>query len=90
MKKLYLRFVAIAYPITGKLNEEWGTSATTMRELLAELDSKYGGFFEMFINTETGKLNLNTMIYYGETRSVPVAVLDVDQPISDGARITFW
>jgi len=50
MKKLQLRYVAVTYPITGKLNEEVETSARTLRELIAELDCKYGGFLEMFIN----------------------------------------
>jgi|GEM_PF-1702419 len=90
MKRLHLRYVAVAYPITGKLNEDYETSVTTLRELIKELDERYGGFLEMFINHETGKLNFNTMIYYGEQGKVPVAVLDIEQPVSDGARITFW
>jgi hypothetical protein len=30
------------------------------------------------------------MIYYGEKGGTPRAVLDLDQPIADGARVTFW
>lgn len=90
MKALQLRYVAATYPITSKLDEEFKTTASSIRELIKELDDVYGGFLEMFINEESGKLNLNTMIYYGEKGKVPVAVLDIDQAITDGARITFW
>ncbi|MBN1944727.1 MAG: MoaD/ThiS family protein [Bradymonadales bacterium] len=90
MKKLFLRYVAAAYPITNQLMEECETDATTLRELIEELDGRYGGFCEMFVDAGSGKLTLNTMIYYGEEGKVPVAVLDIDQRISDGARITFW
>lgn len=90
MKKLSLRYVAAAYPITNQLMEEYETEAGTLRELIEELDGRYGGFCEMFIDPGSGKLTLNTMIYYGEEGKVPVAVLDVDQGISHGARITFW
>ena len=90
MKKLQLRYVAAVYPITSKLDEELDTDAGTLRDLIVELDSIYGGFSEMFINKQSGKMNLNTMIYYGEEGKVPLAVLDIDQPVSDGARITFW
>ena len=66
MKKLELRYVAAVYPITNKLNEDYQTTASTMRELINELDDKYGGFSEMFLDSESGGLTLNTMIYYGE------------------------
>ena len=89
-KKLNLRYVAATYPITGIMDEEFRSEAATIRELLEELDAKYGGFMEMFINQTTGGLNLNTMIYYGEKEKVPVAVLNIEEPVSDGARITFW
>ena len=90
MKKLHLRYVAAVYPITCKLEEEFETTVSTLKELIHELDNVYGGFSEMFINKKSGKLNLNTMIYYGADGKVPIAVLDVDQQISEGARITFW
>ena len=44
----------------------------------------------MFYDPSTGKLRINTMIYYGDMDKVPVAVLDLKQPISGGAKITFW
>jgi molybdopterin converting factor small subunit len=90
MKQLRLRYVAPVYPITGKLMEEYQTEKNTLRELIQELDEKYGGFVQMFIEPQTGRLTLNTMIYYGEEGKVPVSVLELDQEISDGARITFW
>lgn len=90
MKRLQLRYVAAVYPITGKLMEEHETDRSTLRELIRELDDKYGGFVAMFVDPHSGRLTLNTMIYYGEEGKVPVSVLDLDQKISDGARITFW
>jgi hypothetical protein len=90
MKELHLRYVAVVLPITGRLNEEYVTSAATLKELILELDEKYGGFEEMFINSETGKQNLNTLIYYGDKGKIPIAVLDIDQPVLTGAKITFW
>jgi hypothetical protein len=90
VKKLSLRYVAAAYPITNQLMEQYETEANTVRELIEELDGRYGGFCEMFIDPGSGKLTLNTMIYYGEEGKVPVAVLDIDQCISSGARVTFW
>lgn len=90
MKKVELRYVAAVVPITGIVTEDLQTNADTLRELLGELDVKYGGFVEMFINTRTGQLNLNVMIYYGDEGKPPFAVIDLDQPVKDGARITFW
>lgn len=90
MKQLELRYVAAVYPITGILSESCATRAETMRELIGELDERYGGFAEMFLEPETGNLTLNTMIYYGERGAVPRGVLDADLPLGDGATITFW
>ena len=90
MAKINIRYVAAVYPITGVQEENYETRVTTMRELIDELDERYGGFHRMFIDDQTGGIQLNTMIYYGEEGKVPVAVLDLDQAISDGARITFW
>jgi molybdopterin converting factor small subunit len=90
MAKLNLRYVAAVYPITGIQEEIYEAKAGTLRELIDELDERYGGFHQMFIDDETGRLQLNTMIYYGEEGTVPVAVLDLDQSIKNGARITFW
>ena len=90
MKKLHLRYVACVYPITGIMEEEWDSAADTMRELLEELDGRYGGFCDLFVNRDSGRLNLNTMIYYGEEGRAPVAVIDLDQPIQQGASVMFW
>ena len=90
MKKLQLRYVACVYPITGIMEEECDSGASTLRELLEELDERYGGFRDLFINTESGRLNLNTMIYYGEEGKIPFAVINLDQPIEDGAKVMFW
>jgi hypothetical protein len=90
MKKLQIRYVACVLPITGIMEEECNSDAGTMRELLEELEVRYGGFCDLFINRESGRLNLNTMIYYGEDGKAPVAVIDLEQPIKDGASVMFW
>jgi hypothetical protein len=90
MKELHLRYAGPVVPITGILEEYCKTEAMTLRDLLAELDGKYGGFDEIFVNRKTRQLNFNAMIYYGEPGKVPVAVIDLDQPVEDHAKITFW
>ena len=44
MKALQLRYVAATYPITSKLDEEFKTTASSIQELIKELDDVYGGF----------------------------------------------
>ena len=61
-----------------------------MRELVDELDVKYGGFRRLFVNSETGQSNLNTMIYYSDPGEVPISVINLDHPVSDGGTVTFW
>jgi len=90
MKELYLRYAGPVVPVTGILEERYETNGTTLRDLLTELDETYGGFLEIFVNGQTGQLNLNAMIYYGGPGKVPVVVIDLDQPIEDHAKITFW
>ena len=90
MKQLHLRYVASAVPITGILDEQYRSEAGTVRELLDELDKRYGGFQEMFIDERTGRLNIKAMIYYAAQGKVPNTVIDLEQPIEEGAKITFW
>lgn len=90
MKEFHLRYVASVVPITGILDEYFQSNASTIRDLLVELDAKYGGFREMFADEKTGKLNIKAMIYYAVEGKVPNAVIDLDQPLEQGAKITFW
>jgi hypothetical protein len=90
MKELHLRYAGSVLPVTGVLDEHYKTQAKTLGDLLTELDRKYGGFCEIFVNGKTGQLNFNAMIYYGGPGKVPVAVIDLDQPVEDHAKITFW
>ena len=90
MKELHLRYAGSVLPITGVFDEHYKTQVTTLRDLLTELDGKYGGFYEIFANPQTGQLNFNAMIYYSGPGKVPVAVIDLDQPVEDHAKITFW
>jgi hypothetical protein len=90
VKQLELRYVAHVTTLTNCLLESYQTMASSLRELVAELDSAYPGFQEMFVSPETAKLNLNAMIYYGAPGQVPVSVIDLDQRIGDGGTVTFW
>lgn len=90
MKQLELRYVAHVTTLTNCLLESYQTAAASLRELVAELDSAYPGFREMFVNPETEKLSLNAMIYYGAPSQVPISVIDLDQPLEDGGTVTFW
>jgi hypothetical protein len=90
MMQLELRYVAHITTITGVLEEGHQTKASTIRELLDELDARYGGFCELFVSPKTGQLNLNTMIYYSDPGEVPISVIDLDHPVRDGGTVTFW
>ena len=90
MKQLELRYVAHVTTITRILQEDYQTEASTIRELLDELDARYGGLRGLFVNPDTGQLNLNTMIYYSDPGEVPVSVIDLDHQVVDGGTITFW
>jgi len=90
MKELQLRYAGSVVPVTSILEESYKTEATTLRDLITELDRKYGGFDEIFVNHKTRQLNFNAMIYYGGPGKMPLAVIDLDQPIEDHAKITFW
>jgi len=90
MKQLELRYVAHVTTITRILQEDYQTEASTIRELLDELDARYGGLRGLFVNPDTGQLNLNTMIYYSDPGKIPVSVIDLDHQVVDGGTITFW
>jgi hypothetical protein len=90
MKNLELRYVAHVTALSGCLVESHQTRASSIRDLVKELDGRYRGFQELFVNPETGSLNLNAMIYYSAPDEVPITVVDLDQPIVDGGTLTFW
>lgn len=90
MKEVELRYVAHITDITGVPKERYRTDASTLRDLVEELEARYGGFREAFVDPATGRLRWNAMIYYRGPEEVPVAVVDLDQPLGDGAAVTFW
>lgn len=87
---LELRYVAHVTALTGVLLEHHQTAASSLRQLVEELDGKYPGFRVLFVNADRGTLNLNAMIYYSDPGEVPISVIDLDQPIQDGGTVTFW
>ncbi len=89
-RQLDLRYIAHVTTITGILEESYQTCVATIRELLDELDAKYGGFRALFVNPQTGQMSLNAMIYYSDAGEVPVSVIDLDHAINDGGTVTFW
>lgn len=90
MIELELRYIAHITALTYTVKERYRTQAETLRQLIGELNHRYPGFETVFIHPDTGKLNLNAMIYYGEPGRPPAAVIDMDRPIGDQSVITFW
>jgi hypothetical protein len=90
VKRLELRYVAHVTALTHCLLESHQTTVSSIREWVGELEGRYQGFREMFVNPRTETLNLNAMIYYGAPGEVPVSVIDLDHPIGDGGTVTFW
>jgi hypothetical protein len=97
VKQIEVRYVAHVTALTGLSLESadagggpYRTDASSIRELVEELEARYPGFFELFVNPGSGRLNLNAMIYYGDPGEVPISVIDLDQPIRDGGTVTFW
>ncbi len=90
MKRLNLSYVGHVTTLTGCLSETCITGANTLRQLIAELGRRYPGFGEVFIQKETGQLSLCAMIYYGDPGRPSAAVVDLDQALQEGARVTFW
>lgn len=86
---LELRYVAHVSTVTGRLDENWETAAESLRELIVELDGRYPGFQEIFVDPESSRLSLRAMIYSLEEGKLPASVTDLDQPLGSGAVI-FW
>jgi hypothetical protein len=89
-KELELRYVAHVTTLTSTLVESHQTTASSIRELVAELDTRYDGFQALFVDSEGESLKLNAMIYYSDAGEIPVSVINLDHPIRDGATVTFW
>jgi len=90
MIEMELRYVAHVTTLTGKVRERYSTLAGTLRGLVNELEVKYYGFRQLFIDGETGGLKLNAMIYYRDEGQTPESIIDLDHPVKDGATVTFW
>jgi len=90
MIELELRYVAHITTLTTKVKERYSTLSGTLRNLIDELEVKYCGFRQVFVDSETGRLKLNAMIYYSDAGQTPEAIIDLDHPIKDGAKVIFW
>jgi hypothetical protein len=89
-KELELRYVAHVTTLTSTLVESHQTTASSIRELVAELDTRYDGFQSLFLDSEIESLKLNAMIYYSDPGEIPISVINLDHPIRDGGTVTFW
>lgn len=89
-KELELRYVAHVTTLTSTLVESHQTTASSIRELVAELDTRYDGFQSLFVDSEIESLKLNAMIYYSDPGEIPISVINLDHPIRDGGTVTFW
>lgn len=90
MKELELQYVGPIAALANLLAERYTTQTATLRALIKELDARHPGLLQMFVNPQTGQLNLNTMIYYGDPGQIPAPILNLDHPIQDGGTVTFW
>jgi len=90
LNKVELHYVAHITALTGLVKEVLSTEAGTLRELIDELDTRYPGFRDVFVDQRTQQLKLNAMIYYGDEQQLPVTVVDLGQPVRDQATMTFW
>jgi hypothetical protein len=89
-KTLELRYVAHVSALTGTLVERYETAAGSLRELIDELETRYPGFQEIFIEPVSGRLSLQAMIYSLEEGKLPASVTDLDQPVGAGGAVVFW
>ena len=90
MIEVELRYVAHITTLTGLTKERRLTGAGTLRALIDELEARFAGFRQTFVDRLSGGLNLNAMIYYCDVGQTPLAVIDLDRPLRDGAVVTFW
>lgn len=90
MKTLQLVYVAHVCMLSGVVEEQTSSQAATLRQVIDELDARYKGFCEMFVDAVTRQLRWDAAIYYSPPGAPPVSVVDLDQPVQDQAVITFW
>lgn len=90
MIELELRYVAHITALTGLTKERRHTGVGTLRALIDELEARYAGFRQAFVDRESGGLKLNAMIYYCDVGQTPLAVVNLDHPLKHGAVVTFW
>ncbi len=90
MSLLNLRYVGHISTVTGLLTEDYQTNTSILIDLIEELELRHMGFRSVFVDEETGRMRLNTMIFYGREGEVPLPMTDLHHPIQDGGVITFW
>jgi len=90
MIELELRYVAHITTLTGLTKERRQTSIRTLRALIDELEARYTGFRQAFVDRESAGLKLNAMIYYCDAGQKPLSIVDLDHPLQHGGMVTFW
>lgn len=90
MANLYIKYGGHISFITGKLKESVELRGKTVDALLSELDEKYPGLKEIFIDPETGILNLRTNIYLRRSGEPTIGLLDREFELSDGDTLMLW
>lgn len=89
-KKIHLNYVIHISTLTCKLFEDYDTDAETIIDLLTELDMLYPGIKTIFLDEHTNNMKLNSMIFYTKPGSTPKEIINLDESLADGGRITFW
>jgi molybdopterin converting factor small subunit len=90
MVRLELKYLAHISMVTGLLEEAYESNAVTFRELLDELEERFSGFREIFLDPDSSQIKISAMIQVKPEGKNPFPVIDLDQPIPDGSIVTFW
>lgn len=87
---LYVKYAGHISVVTGKLKEVIEMKGETVYDLLRELDRKYPGFQDIFINPEDGILNLRTAISLQRSGECASQILDPKFKLKGGDNIMLW
>lgn len=90
MVNLYVKYAGHISFITGRLKEAVALRGKNVDDLLSELDEKYPGLKEIFIDPETRILNLRTNIYLRRSGLAAIGLLDREFELSDGDTLMLW
>jgi molybdopterin converting factor small subunit len=90
MPIVHLNYLSHIIVVTGKSRETIDTTGQTIYDLISELNEKYPGIKNIFVEPESGILNVRTMIHLERSRQPLIVVMDLSFKIEDGDIIYLW